>query len=138
LQHFCCARCAQPFYGSKHFENKGLAYCESDYHFLFGSLCFICNSTITESGKLTKKTTYISFSKILFSAYTACNKKYCPDHFTCSLCEKKMNEKSKFFDVDATPVCKQCYGKLPTDTRKSLEQQQKKKQLSSILKQSSV
>ncbi|CAF4313575.1 unnamed protein product, partial [Rotaria sordida] len=29
--HFCCARCAQPFYGSKHFENKGLAYC-----FFFG------------------------------------------------------------------------------------------------------
>jgi hypothetical protein len=49
-----------------------------------------------------------------------------------------MNEKSKFFDVDATPVCKQCYGKLSSDIRKSLEQQQKKKQLSSILKQSSV
>jgi hypothetical protein len=51
-----------------------------------------------------------------------------------------MNEKSKFFDVDATSVCKQCYGKLPSDTRKSLEkQEQKKKQLSSILfKQSSV
>jgi len=51
-----------------------------------------------------------------------------------------MNEKSKFFDVDATPVCKQCYGKLPSDIRKSIEkqQQQKKKQLSSLLKQSSV
>jgi len=50
-----------------------------------------------------------------------------------------MDEKSKFFDVDATPVCKQCYGKLPSDTRKLLQQQQKKKQLSSILfKQSSV
>jgi hypothetical protein len=49
-----------------------------------------------------------------------------------------MNEKSKFFDVDATPVCKQCYGKLPSNTRKSLEQQHKKKQLSSILKQTSV
>jgi hypothetical protein len=73
-----------------------------------------------------------------FLAYTACNKKYCIDHFSCSLCEKKMTEKSKFFDVDATPVCKQCYGKLSSDIRKSLEQQQKKKQLSSILKQSSV
>jgi hypothetical protein len=52
-----------------------------------------------------------------------------------------MNEKSKFFDVDATPVCKQCYGKLPSSIRKSLQQQQqqKKKQSSSIiLKQSSV
>ncbi|CAF2110727.1 unnamed protein product [Rotaria magnacalcarata] len=119
VEHFCCARCAQPFYGSKHFENKGLAYCESDYHFLFGSTCFICNCVITEG------------------AYTACNKKYCADHFACSICEKKMNEKSKFFDVDATPVCKPCYGKLPSNTRKSI-QQSKKKQLSSILKQTSV
>jgi hypothetical protein len=71
-------------------------------------------------------------------AYTACNKKYCADHFACSICEKKMNEKSKFFDVDATPVCKSCYGKLPSDIRKSLQQHQKKKQLSSILKQSTV
>ncbi|CAF1108964.1 unnamed protein product [Adineta steineri] len=121
VEHFCCARCGQPFYGSKHFENKGLAYCESDYHFLFGSLCFVCNTLITEG------------------AYTACNKKYCADHFACSLCEKKMNEKSKFFDVDATPVCKQCYGKIPSNTRKSLQQQpQKKKQLTLILKQSTV
>ncbi len=81
----------------------------------------------------------ISFLKnSIFLAYTACNKKYCADHFACSICEKKMNEKSKFFDVDATPVCKQCYGKFPSNIRKSLEQQQKKKQLSSILKQTSV
>ncbi|CAF4772763.1 unnamed protein product [Rotaria sp. Silwood1] len=93
VEHFCCARCAQPFHGSKHYENNGLAYCEIDYHILFGSTCFICNRIITEG------------------AYTACNKKYCVDHFACSKCEMKMNEKSKFFDVDATPVCKQCYEK---------------------------
>ncbi|CAF2774260.1 unnamed protein product [Rotaria sp. Silwood2] len=120
VEHFCCARCAQPFYGSKHFENKGLAYCELDYHFLYGSTCFICNCIITEG------------------AYTACNKKYCAEHFACSICEKKMDEKSKFFDVDAAPVCKQCYGKLPSNIRKSLQQQPKKKQLTSILKQTSL
>jgi hypothetical protein len=49
-----------------------------------------------------------------------------------------MNEKSKFFDIDATPVCKQCYGKIPSDIRKSLQQYQKKKPLSSILKHSTV
>jgi hypothetical protein len=50
-----------------------------------------------------------------------------------------MNEKSKFFDVDATPVCKQCYGKLPSDTRKSLQKQQQRKQFSSkIFRQTSV
>ncbi len=51
FKHFCCARCGQPFLGSKHFENKGLAYCEMDYHFLFGSTCFICNRILTEGGK---------------------------------------------------------------------------------------
>ncbi|CAF3995052.1 unnamed protein product [Rotaria sordida] len=117
VEHFCCARCGQPFCGSKHYENNGLAYCEIDYHILFGSTCFICNRIITNG------------------AYTACNKKYCPDHFACSQCETKMNEKSKFFDVDATPVCKQCYGKLPSDTRKSLQQNQKRKSLSCIFKQ---
>jgi hypothetical protein len=75
---------------------------------------------------------------LFFLAYTACNKKYCADHFACSICETTMNEKSKFYDVDATPVCKQCYGKLPSDFRKSLQQYQKKKQSSSILKPTSV
>ncbi|CAF0829431.1 unnamed protein product [Adineta ricciae] len=51
VEHFCCARCGQPFYGSKHFENKGLPYCEADYHFLFGSSCFICNTLLTDGGK---------------------------------------------------------------------------------------
>ncbi|UJR09881.1 hypothetical protein I4U23_014103 [Adineta vaga] len=120
VEHFCCARCGQPFLGSKHFEYKGLAYCETDYHFLFGSSCCICNRTLPNG------------------AYTACNKKYCKEHFTCSACETQMNEKSKFFDVDATPVCKPCYGKIPSDIRKSLEQNQKKKTLSSILKQTIV
>lgn len=48
-----------------------------------------------------------------------------------------MNEKSKFFDVDASPVCKQCYGKLPSHIRKSL-QQPKKKAVPTTLKQTSV
>lgn len=48
-----------------------------------------------------------------------------------------MNEKSKFFDVDALPVCKSCYGKLPSNFRKTLEQT-KKKQLSSTLKQTNI
>lgn len=71
---------------------------------------------------------------------TAFNKKYCTEHFACSKCDTKMNEKTKYFDVDATPVCKQCYGKLPSDTRKSLQRPQQKKRSSStwILKQTTV
>lgn len=71
-------------------------------------------------------------------AYVACNKKYCANHFTCSLCEKQMNEKSQFFDVDATPVCKQCYGKLRSDIRKSVQQKRKKRSTSAPFKQTSV
>lgn len=51
FQHFCCARCAQPFLGSKHFEHKGAAYCETDYHLLIGSTCCICNRTLPDGGK---------------------------------------------------------------------------------------
>lgn len=49
-----------------------------------------------------------------------------------------MNEKSKYFDVDSTPVCKQCFGKLPSDIRKSLQPSHKKKSLSCILKQTNT
>ena len=108
-----------------------------DYHFLFGSTCFHCNRIITEGGE---SILFIFIDNISFVSivYTACQKKYCPDHFACSMCECSMNEKSKFFDVDATPVCKGCFGKLPSNTRKSIEQCQKKKPLSSMFKQSTV
>lgn len=49
-----------------------------------------------------------------------------------------MNEKSKFFDVDATPVCKQCYGKLRSDIRQSIEQKRKNRTTSITFKQTSV
>ena len=32
LQHFVCARCEKPFLGTRHYEKKGLAYCETHYH----------------------------------------------------------------------------------------------------------
>jgi hypothetical protein len=28
---------------SRHYERKGLAYCETHYHQLFGNLCQVCN-----------------------------------------------------------------------------------------------
>jgi hypothetical protein len=49
-----------------------------------------------------------------------------------------MNGKSKYFDVDATPVCKQCYGKLPSNTRKSVQQRKKNRSSSLTCKQTSV
>lgn len=32
LQHFVCNVCEKPFLGHRHYERKGLAYCEGHYH----------------------------------------------------------------------------------------------------------
>lgn len=50
VEHFACAKCERPFHGSRHFEKRGLAYCETDYNLLFGDLCFICNKTVSGDG----------------------------------------------------------------------------------------
>lgn len=50
LQHFVCAKCEKPFFGHRHYEKKGLAYCEIHYHQLFGNLCFVCNQVIAGDG----------------------------------------------------------------------------------------
>jgi hypothetical protein len=46
-----CAKCEKPFLGNRHYEKKGLAYCETHYHQLFGNLCFVCNQVIGGDGK---------------------------------------------------------------------------------------
>lgn len=50
FQHFVCAKCEKPFLGHRHYEKKGLAYCETHYHQLFGNLCFVCNQVIAGDG----------------------------------------------------------------------------------------
>ena len=32
FQHFVCAKCEKAFLGTRHYEKKGLAYCEIHYH----------------------------------------------------------------------------------------------------------
>ncbi|KAJ8310425.1 hypothetical protein KUTeg_012290 [Tegillarca granosa] len=32
VEHFVCAKCEKPFFGTRHYEKKGLAYCENHYH----------------------------------------------------------------------------------------------------------
>lgn len=49
-QHFVCAKCEKPFLGHRHYEKRGLAYCETHYHQLFGNLCFVCNQVIAGDG----------------------------------------------------------------------------------------
>ena len=46
VEHFVCAKCEKPFLGNRHYERKGLAYCETHYHQLFGNLCYVCNQVI--------------------------------------------------------------------------------------------
>ncbi|KAG1699384.1 LIM domain-containing protein unc-97 [Nymphon striatum] len=103
VEHFVCARCEKPFLGHRHYEKKGLAYCETHYHQLFGNLCFVCNQVIAGD------------------VFTALNKAWHVDHFACYFCDSLMSQKSKFFDVDGKPSCKKCYEKLPTELRKRLK-----------------
>merc|ERR1711988_1260252 len=88
---FVCAKCEKPFMGNRHYERKGLAYCETHYHQLFGNLCYVCNQVIQTD------------------VFTALNKAWCVNHFACSSCDQKMTVKTKFYEVDLKPVCKKCY-----------------------------
>nr|AGW21640.1 NLS-YFP-Lim4-CFP [Yeast integrative vector pYFP-Lim4-CFP] len=38
VEHFVCAKCEKPFLGHRHYERKGLAYCETHYNQLFGDV----------------------------------------------------------------------------------------------------
>jgi hypothetical protein len=105
VEHFVCAKCEKPFHGHRHYEKKGLAYCETHYHQLFGNLCFVCNQVIAGD------------------VFTALNKAWCVDHFACSFCDTKLNQKSKFYDVDLKPCCKKCYDKFPGELKKRLKKQ---------------
>ncbi|PRD30842.1 UNVERIFIED_CONTAM: LIM and senescent cell antigen-like-containing domain protein 2 [Trichonephila clavipes] len=103
VEHFVCAKCEKPFLGHRHYEKKGLAYCEIHYHQLFGNLCFVCNNVIGGD------------------VFTALNKAWCVNHFACYVCDQKMSQKTKFFEVDLKPVCKKCYDKFPAEFRKRLK-----------------
>ncbi|CAG0915355.1 unnamed protein product [Notodromas monacha] len=103
VEHFVCARCEKPFMGNRHYEKRGLAYCETHYHMLFGNLCYVCNQVIAGD------------------VFTCMNKAWCADHFACFMCDQKLNTKSKFYEYDLKPACKKCYEKLPTELRRRLK-----------------
>ncbi|XP_048516902.1 LIM and senescent cell antigen-like-containing domain protein 1 isoform X2 [Dendroctonus ponderosae] len=105
VEHFVCAKCEKPFFGHRHYEKKGLAYCETHYHQLFGNLCHHCNQVIAGD------------------VFTALNKAWCVHHFACSVCDQKMNQKTKFYECDLKPVCKKCYEKFPKELRNRLRRQ---------------
>ncbi|XP_043289855.1 LIM and senescent cell antigen-like-containing domain protein 1 isoform X2 [Venturia canescens] len=102
VEHFVCAKCEKPFLGHRHYEKKGMAYCETHYHQLFGNLCFVCNQVIAGD------------------VFTALNKAWCVHHFACAFCDQKMNQKTKFFEFDLKPACKKCYEKFPQELKKRM------------------
>uniref|UniRef100_A0A915DP55 LIM zinc-binding domain-containing protein n=1 Tax=Ditylenchus dipsaci TaxID=166011 RepID=A0A915DP55_9BILA len=69
-----CVQYVKPFLGHKHYEKKGLAYCEQHYHLLYGSLCFKCGNSC--GGEV----------------FQALGKTWCVKCFSCSLCDKKMDQ----------------------------------------------
>ncbi|CAH8441691.1 unnamed protein product [Schistosoma turkestanicum] len=107
VEHFVCARCEKPFLGSRHYEKKGLAYCELHYQLLFGMLCYSCNQVIPG------ETVY------------ALNKAWCVDHFGCSVCDRRLSPKTKFYEFDYKPVCKSCYELFPMELRKRIAKMHK-------------
>ncbi|XP_019384025.1 PREDICTED: LIM and senescent cell antigen-like-containing domain protein 2 [Crocodylus porosus] len=103
VEHFVCAKCEKPFLGHRHYERKGLAYCETHYNQLFGDVCFHCNRVIEGD------------------VVSALNKAWCVNCFSCSTCNTKLTLKNKFVEFDMKPVCKKCYEKFPLELKKRLK-----------------
>lgn len=98
-----CAKCEKPFLGHRHYERKGLAYCETHYNQLFGDVCYHCNRVIEGD------------------VVSALNKAWCVSCFSCSTCNTKLTLKNKFVEFDMKPVCKKCYEKFPLELKKRLK-----------------
>ncbi|XP_055334798.1 LIM and senescent cell antigen-like-containing domain protein 1 isoform X1 [Paramacrobiotus metropolitanus] len=102
VEHFVCAKCEKPFLGTKHFERKGLAYCELHYHQLFGNIDFVSGEVIEDI------------------CVSALNKTWKPENFVCWSCETPLDDRTKFFEFDMLPVCKKCYNHFPGELRRRL------------------
>lgn len=108
IEHFACSHCEKPFLGSLYYEKENLAYCELDYKLLFGNRCFICNCVSTGD------------------EFTAWNKCWCSNHFSCYLCDEKMDQKTKFYGLDYKPICKKCFEKLPSKIKSTISKANEK------------
>eukprot|EP01112_Ceratiomyxa_fruticulosa_P004300 TRINITY_DN1478_c0_g1_i2.p1 TRINITY_DN1478_c0_g1~~TRINITY_DN1478_c0_g1_i2.p1 ORF type:complete len:450 (-),score=81.48 TRINITY_DN1478_c0_g1_i2:268-1617(-) len=101
-EHFMCYTCKEPFQGMSFFEKDGRAYCELHYHQQFGKVCFKCNKAIIGEG------------------IAALGRHYHPDHFICTGCNKPLGK--EITEWDGKPLCGGCFGKLPKEVRKKIEQ----------------
>jgi len=90
---FVCKDCQLSFENGSFFEYEGQPYCETHYHAKRGSLCAGCHEPI--KGR----------------CVTAMFRKYHPEHFVCSFCQKQLN-KGTFKEQADKPYCHQCFDKL--------------------------
>ncbi|KAI6660907.1 LIM and senescent cell antigen-like-containing domain protein 1 [Oopsacas minuta] len=104
-EHFVCAYCEKPFEGQKHYEKKGLAYCEPHYNQLYGEICFYCNNHVIKD------------------VVNVLCKSWCVGHFRCTACDVLLALKgnSKFIFYDNRPLCRKCYDRLPQEFRRRLK-----------------
>uniref|UniRef100_A0A8L0DL94 LIM and senescent cell antigen-like-containing domain protein 1 n=1 Tax=Oncorhynchus mykiss TaxID=8022 RepID=A0A8L0DL94_ONCMY len=107
VEHFVCAKCEKPFLGHRHYERKGLAYCETHYNQLFGDVCYHCNRVIEGD------------------VVSALNKAWCVNCFSCATCNTKLTLKDKFVEVDLKPVCKHCYERMPEELKRRLARRER-------------
>lgn len=87
----------------------------------------ICVTFVTKSSSVTVRINHYKIfvfnSRInvfFYLVVTALNKAWCSHHFACTMCDSKLNQRSKFFECDEKPVCKRCYDKLPNEFRRRL------------------
>lgn len=85
--------CHKPFGSSSFFEHEGFPYCETHFHAKRGSLCAYCGKPV--SGR----------------CITAMFRKFHPDHFMCTYCQKQLS-KGTFKEENDKPYCHSCFSKL--------------------------
>lgn len=102
VDHFSCAKCEKPFYGSKFIERRERAYCISCYSKSFADACYKCNAGLTGN------------SLKVFGKY------WCPNCYTCSACDKTLTQKSKIIEMDMRPLCKKCFDRLPKELKQRM------------------
>ncbi|EFB18322.1 hypothetical protein PANDA_017564 [Ailuropoda melanoleuca] len=141
VEHFVCAKCEKPFLGHRHYEKKGLAYCETHYNQLFGDVCYNCSHVIEGDGKAPLSLSLTPLARACppcgvwvlqlqgllslpappLTVVSALNKAWCVPCFSCSACNSKLTLKNKFVEFDMKPVCKRCYEKFPLELKKRLK-----------------
>jgi len=92
-QCFVCRECHTSFGAGNFFEHEGFPYCETHFHAVRGSLCASCRKPIT--GR----------------CITAMYKKFHPEHFVCTFCQRQLN-KGTFKEENDKPYCHPCFVRL--------------------------